>query len=78
MDFDPLFIVVYLFACICILFPPNEFIRAGITTTNLFSFFIGSELDLTHEHSGNGGFIFYHIRRTSFNLLLHSFLPAGE
>ena len=78
MEYDPLYVVVYIFVCICIIFPPNEFIRAGITITNLCSVFIGSEYDLPHEHAGNGGLIFYHIRRTTFNLLLHSFLPAGK
>lgn len=49
-----------------LVYPPPEFISAGLTITRLFSKFLGSE---------NECFIHYHIRRVEVTLLVHTCLP---
>lgn len=53
----------------CIIYPPTEFVAAGLTIKQVFDGFLGSE----SEH-----FIQYHIKRSIVTLLVHSLLPFGE
>ncbi|XP_014482017.1 PREDICTED: E3 ubiquitin-protein ligase TM129 [Dinoponera quadriceps] len=50
----------------CILYPPIEFVAAGLTIKDIFSDFLGDE---------NEFFIHYHIRRSVFTLFIHSMFP---
>ncbi|XP_050395873.1 E3 ubiquitin-protein ligase TM129 isoform X2 [Patella vulgata] len=69
MDSNALFYsLIYIFICVCFLAPPTEFVSSGLTIQNLLSNFLGSE-DLN--------FIYYHIRRTSVTVVIHSFLLLG-
>lgn len=51
---------------ICILYPTKEFVTTGLTIEYLFRNLFGSE-DIE--------FVQYHINRTYYTILLHSFLP---
>lgn len=51
----------------CIVYPPEEFQRIGLTIEQLASNWLGEEYL---------NFVLYHQRRTSLNLLVHSCLPA--
>jgi len=53
----------------CIIYPPTEFVSAGLTIKDVFANWLGSE---------NEFFIQYHIRRSVATLLLHSALPLGN
>ena len=65
---DALVTVTYIVICLCIIFPPIEFINAGLTVQTIYSNWLGSEqLD----------FINYHIRRTVATMVVHSVLPLG-
>lgn len=64
-----LYSIVYLFFSGCFIAPPTEFVSAGITVQNLFSPWLGSE---------DFNFIYYHQRRTTLTLLVHSFIPLGS
>ncbi|ESO98998.1 hypothetical protein LOTGIDRAFT_205320 [Lottia gigantea] len=63
-----LFSLVYAFLSVCFVAPPTEFVSGGLTIQNLFSNFLGSE---------ELNFIYYHIRRTTATLVIHSFIPLG-
>ena len=52
----------------CIIYPPTEFISAGLTIKDIFSTWLGSE---------NEFFIQYHIKRSVVTLFVHSMLPFG-
>ncbi|KAL6423661.1 hypothetical protein ACFW04_010286 [Cataglyphis niger] len=52
----------------CIVYPPTEFVSAGLTIKDIFAGWLGSE---------NEFFIQYHIRRSVVTLLVHSMLPLG-
>uniref|UniRef100_A0A1I8N562 RING-type domain-containing protein n=1 Tax=Musca domestica TaxID=7370 RepID=A0A1I8N562_MUSDO len=62
-----LFNLFYLLLCMCIIYPPEEFGRLGLTIEQLFSNWLGEE---------HLNFVRYHQRRTSLNLFIHSCLPA--
>ncbi|XP_022918605.1 E3 ubiquitin-protein ligase TM129 [Onthophagus taurus] len=68
MDTDIFYTILYLILSVCIIYPPSEFISAGVTIPNLFSFLLGS------EHTQ---FIHYHIKRSCITLLVYSFIPLG-
>lgn len=61
-----LFYIVFSF---CFVLKTTEFVSAGVTIENFFSFLIGSEVD---------NFVFYHIKRSSYTLLIHSSLLLGK
>ncbi|CAK9824101.1 E3 ubiquitin-protein ligase TM129 [Anthophora retusa] len=52
----------------CIIYPPTEFVSAGLTIKDIFSNWLGSE---------NEFFTQYHIRRSVVTLFIHSMLPFG-
>ncbi|XP_072766918.1 E3 ubiquitin-protein ligase TM129 [Anoplolepis gracilipes] len=58
----------YLLISGCIVYPPTEFVSAGLTVKDIFASWLGSE---------NEFFIQYHIRRSVVTLLVHSTLPLG-
>jgi hypothetical protein len=60
--------LAYLLFSSCIIYPPNEFISAGLTIKNIFANLLGNE---------NEYFVQYHIRRSIVTLLVHSILPLG-
>ncbi|KAJ8026378.1 hypothetical protein HOLleu_34202 [Holothuria leucospilota] len=62
------FVVVYFIITMCLLFTPTEFRAAGLTIENILSSWLGSE---------DMHFIYYHIKKTSANILVHSALPLG-
>ena len=72
-----LYWIAYVFLAIFLVFPPSEFISAGLTLHNFLSPIIGSESDLPQVYGGKGGFVWYHIRRSSATLIVHFFLPLG-
>jgi hypothetical protein len=59
----------YLLMSGCIIYPPTEFVVAGLTIKDIFAYWLGSE---------NEFFIQYHIRRTAITLFIHSMLPLGN
>ncbi|XP_011191811.1 E3 ubiquitin-protein ligase TM129 [Zeugodacus cucurbitae] len=62
-----LFNLFYLLLCMCIIYPPEEFQRLGLTIEQIFIKLLGDE---------STNFVHYHQRRTSLNLFVHSCLPA--
>ncbi|XP_046743391.1 E3 ubiquitin-protein ligase TM129 isoform X2 [Diprion similis] len=52
----------------CIVYPPTEFVSAGLTIRNIFANWLGSE---------NEFFIQYHIKRSVITLFVHCMLPFG-
>lgn len=52
----------------CIVYPPTEFVSAGLTVKDIFANWLGSE---------NEFFIQYHIKRSIVTLIVHSMLPLG-
>ncbi|MFH4977683.1 hypothetical protein AB6A40_004392 [Gnathostoma spinigerum] len=68
VEYCLLYSVLYSLFCICIMFPPPEFISAGVTIPNFFSYLLGDE---------RFDFIEYHLRRTLLTIAVHSFLPLG-
>ncbi|KAL0118264.1 hypothetical protein PUN28_009131 [Cardiocondyla obscurior] len=63
-----LYTLFYFLISICIIYPPTEFVSAGLTVKDIFANWLGSE---------NEFFVEYHIRRSVATLLLHSVLPLG-
>ncbi|XP_011313749.1 E3 ubiquitin-protein ligase TM129 [Fopius arisanus] len=51
-----------------LIYPPTEFVSAGLTIPALFSSWLGNEYD---------NFVQYHIKRTIVTLFIHSLLPFG-
>lgn len=64
-----LFAIFYIVVSLCVVYPPNEFVSAGLTVQCLLSSWLGSE---------NEGFIQYHMRRIVATVLCHSLLPLGK
>ncbi len=64
-----IFSLAYILLAFCFVQPPTEFVSAGLTVQNLLSSFLGSE-DLN--------FAYYHIKRTTGTVILHSLLPLGN
>lgn len=62
------FTAFYLIFVFCFIFPPSAFVSAGITISNLFDSWLGSE-DLQ--------FVQYHLARTLTTVVIHSLLPLG-
>ncbi|XP_011497085.1 PREDICTED: E3 ubiquitin-protein ligase TM129 [Ceratosolen solmsi marchali] len=52
----------------CVVYPPSEFVSAGLTIKNIFANLLGNE---------NEFFIQYHIKRSIVTVLVHSVLPFG-
>lgn len=65
---DYIFSVVYFLLCLCIIYPPTEFVTAGLTIKSIFSSLLGDE----HEK-----FTTYHIKKSCLNLFIYSVLPLG-
>ncbi|XP_007896134.1 E3 ubiquitin-protein ligase TM129 [Callorhinchus milii] len=65
---EAVFSLFYAVFSFCFVFTPTEFRSAGVTVQDLLSDLLGSE-DL--------GFIYYHIRRTTATVAVHSLLPLG-
>ena len=61
-----LYTFLYIFFSALLIAPPTEFISAGLTIQNVFSNALGSE-DIN--------FVFYHIKRTSLTVFIHSIFP---
>jgi len=69
MSTETLYSLAYGLVSACFVYPPTEFINAGLTVQALLSSILGSEqLD----------FITYHMRRTTATVLCHSALPIGQ
>ncbi|KAI4486165.1 hypothetical protein M0802_012484, partial [Mischocyttarus mexicanus] len=51
-----------------IIYPPVEFVSAGLTIKSLFANWLGSETE---------SFVKYHIKRSVLTLFIHSLLPFG-
>lgn len=60
--------LLYLLLSICIVYPPTEFVSAGITIPNIFSFYLGSEYEQ---------FVKFHIKRSCITLFVYSCIPLG-
>jgi E3 ubiquitin-protein ligase TM129 len=65
---DVLITLFYILFCICVIYPPTEFVSAGFTIPLVFDNFLGSE---------NMNFIGFHMRRITITALIHSGLPLG-
>jgi len=72
MDSDDSFVVlytmIYSFFAGCFIAPPTEFVAAGVTIQNIFSGWLGSE---------DFSFIYFHIKRITLTLIVHSLIPLG-
>ncbi|GJQ87815.1 hypothetical protein Trydic_g18666 [Trypoxylus dichotomus] len=68
MSSDIFITLLYFLLSVCIIYPPTEFVSAGITIPNLFSSFLGSEYEQ---------FVKYHIKRSCITLLVYSCIPLG-
>ncbi|XP_012281633.1 E3 ubiquitin-protein ligase TM129 [Orussus abietinus] len=62
------FTIFYILISGCIVYPPTEFVSAGLIIEDLFSGWLGSE---------NEYFIQYHIKRTAATIFVHSLIPCG-
>ncbi|KAK3095449.1 hypothetical protein FSP39_014806 [Pinctada imbricata] len=63
-----IYTIGYLFFALCLIAPPTEFVSAGLTIQNVMSNYLGSE---------EFNFIYYHIKRSTITLLVHSLFPLG-
>ncbi|XP_063232567.1 E3 ubiquitin-protein ligase TM129 [Bacillus rossius redtenbacheri] len=63
---DVIFTIFYIVFSLCFVFPPSEFVSAGLTIPTLCSSWLGSENEM---------FVQYHIRRSAATMLIHSFIP---
>lgn len=63
------FTLFYFLISGCIVYPPTEFVSAGLTVKDIFADWFGSE---------NEFFIQHHISRSVVTLLVHSMLPLGK
>nr|CAH7739502.1 unnamed protein product [Callosobruchus chinensis] len=68
MSTDFVFTIVYFLLCVCLIYPPTEFVSAGLTIPALFSGYLGVEIE---------DFIKYHIRKSCLYLFIFSLLPLG-
>lgn len=62
------FTILYMVLCICIIYPPIEFISSGLTISSVFGSLLGSE---------DEEFIRYHLKRSTITLFVYSMLPLG-
>ncbi|OXU32031.1 hypothetical protein TSAR_004329 [Trichomalopsis sarcophagae] len=60
--------LTYILLSACVIYPPNEFVSAGLTIKSIFAELLGSESET---------FVQYHIRRSIATLLIHSVIPFG-
>lgn len=58
--------LIFLLFSFCIIYPPTEFVSIGLTINHIFGTLLGAE-DIE--------FVQYHLRRTCFTLIAHTFLP---
>lgn len=68
MSSEIAYTLFYTLLTICIIYPPIEFVSAGLTIPIMFSKVLGSEEEQ---------FVRYHIKRSSLTLLVYSLLPLG-
>ncbi|CAG9859396.1 unnamed protein product [Phyllotreta striolata] len=68
MSPDFIFTVVYFLLSVCFIYPPTEFLTAGVTIEHIFSSVLGNK----HED-----FILYHIKKSCIFLVFYSLLPVG-
>lgn len=59
----------YFLISACIVYPPIEFVAAGLTIKDIFRDLLGCE---------NEFFVQYHIRRSIITLIVHFMLPIGN
>lgn len=60
------FHLLYILLAFCVIYPPVEFVSAGLTIDNLFKKYLRSEQQF---------FIQYHVQRTALTLFVHSQIP---
>ena len=60
--------LAYWLLAACFVAPPTEFISAGLTVQNLLASLLGSE---------EMNFIYYHVKRTTATVVVHSLIPLG-
>ncbi|KAL4704696.1 hypothetical protein ACJJTC_011480 [Scirpophaga incertulas] len=65
---DYLISLFYIVFCICVIYPPTEFVTAGFTIPQVFEYYLGSE---------NTNFIAYHMKRITITQFVHASLPFG-
>lgn len=68
MSTEIVYTLFYTLLTICTIYPPIEFISAGLTIPVIFSKLLKSEEEQ---------FVRYHIRKSCLTLLVYSFLPLG-
>lgn len=68
MSTEVIYTLFYLILCLCVIYPPDEFMTAGFTMPDLFYKVLGSESEQ---------FVLYHIKRSSLTVIAYSFLPFG-
>lgn len=68
MSSEIAYTLLYTLLTICIIYPPIEFVSAGLTIPIIFSKILGSEEEQ---------FVRYHIKRSALTLLIYSLLPFG-
>lgn len=68
MSPEYVFTLLYILLSICIIYPPIEFISAGLTIPAVFGSLLGAEEER---------FVSYHIKRSVLTLLIFSLLPLG-
>lgn len=64
-----IYTIGYILFVIGLIYPPTEFVSAGLTIPELFSSVLGSEYN---------EFVQYHIKRSIVTLFVHSMLPFGK
>lgn len=65
---EMLITLFYVLFCVCVVYPPTEFVSAGFTISQIFESYLGSE---------NLNFVGFHMKRMTITSLIHSFLPLG-
>lgn len=65
---DFVYSIAYCLFGLCLVAPPTEIVSAGLTVQNVLSRYLGSE---------DMNFVYYHIRRTTATVIVHSLLPLG-
>lgn len=64
-----IYTLFYTIASTCFVLRTNEFVSNGLTVENLLEAIIDKEYN---------NFIMHHIKRTSYSIVVHSFLPLGR
>lgn len=65
---DYVFTIFYFMMTIGLIYPPTEFVSAGLTISSIFQSLLGKQ----HE-----SFTKYHLRKSCLNLFIYSALPLG-